>query len=294
MTIEKMTSFSELNKGPKYLDSTELVEGNQYERLAFVANASSGVTKRESGYFTFYLKTVDNVILTAQLFNVEKFVESGFTAKVLLHKPVKVKFSAQIYRGRWSLLVSEIEFWEDSFDRSKFLGKLEVNTDIIEHYSLKTGIPVNTAEWADASFAGLADGNSGAFLVVASALLAHMETYQSLWNIDVDQLATVAIYTLKALFRYYCLQETLPVVTKKHLYDELSKVTLAAASSPMEYAIIDSCTEALHMGESTHLYARLVNRCCQDIIKDIRMVYLYKSMPMGGSTYVENKELVKF
>lgn len=294
MNIDSMTSFGDVDT-VKYLDSTKLIENNDYECVAFVVNSTSGITKRESGYFTFYLKSVDNTILTAQLFDVENFVKSGFNAKYLMHKPVIVKFTAQIYYGRWSLILRDIKLWEGDFNRSLFLGKLTVDTSEILRWSHKTGVLVPINEWECTSFAELADGNAGAFAVLAGATLNHLEAYNNLWGIDYIALSEIALCTLKALFNHYKLKEEFPVVLRSKLLDILTRSNLENDKSPNSAVINDACASILGLGTPQHLYSNLVCRSIMNTIKDMKLIYLYKSMPLGaGTTTFDGIELVKY
>lgn len=294
MQINSMTSFGAANS-INYLDSTKLIENNDYECVAFVVNSSAGVTKRESGYFTFYLKSVDNTILTAQLFNIDNFIEKGFGAKYLLHKPVKVKFTAQIYYGRWSLILKDIQLWEGEFDRSLFLGKLNIDLSEIIRWTQKTGVTVPYNEWECTSFAELADGNAGAFAALACTTISHLETYNNLWGIDYIALAEVALCSLKALFNYYKLKEEFPIVLRTKVLEILSRISAENAHSPNLAVINDSCASIVGLGEPQHLYSNLVNRCINATIKDMKLIYLYKGMPLGAATKAfDDVELVKY
>jgi hypothetical protein len=296
MKIESMNSFGNAQDSDavKYLDRTELIEGQSYERLAFVANNNSGIDRNENGFFTFYLKTIDNAILTAQLFNVNDFVRSGGIAKMLIHKPVKVSFIAQIYRGRWSLLLKDIKLWNGEFNTSLFLGKIKVDTDKILSASRKTEVFIDVASWEEASFSSLADGNAGAFAIMANAVLEHARNYVDLWGVEYEMFTTVILHTLKTLYIKYSLQEEMPFVPvndiSEKIYTQLSGIT----DKTIKAVCFESCSAIAGLCKPQHLYAILANRLINETITDLHLIYTCKGMPLGAITTVDGVQLVRY
>lgn len=296
MTINSMESFGAVSDGkPTYLDSTKLIEGHKYTCLTFVVNSSAKLTVKNAGYFTFYVKSVDNAILTAQVFNIADFVNKGLTAKYLTHKPVQISFTASIYYGRWSLIVDEIKLWDGDFDRSLFLGKIDVDTDDLDRFTRRTGVNINLAAWKTESFGSLADGNAGAFAVLANSVVAHLSGYNKLWGVELEDLMEVALYALQALYQSYKVLNDVDIITNAQKSKILASIDMTAASSKMHDVIIDACTGVLNKTSSQHLYAVLVQRSINMSVNDMNLIYLYKAMPLGATTRLaDGTELMKY
>lgn len=277
-----------------YLDSTELVEGMRFKRVAFAVNNSSGTDKRSMGYFTFYLKSVDNSIITGQLFNVINFINSGFTANLLIHKPVLIDFTAQIYLGRWSLILHDIKVWDGAFNRNAFIGSLEVNTSFIQQMAAMCGVNIQIEQWKHASFADLGDFNIGAFAVLADSTLRKLYSYAPLWNIDITYLMTVGLIALDIKFRYYELLAEYPIIRPEDRLNLVNSKLAAFKDNPLKDVVLDIAMAILDGGKPHHLYAVLVHSAIESCVKDIKTVYVYKSMPKGATAYCEGSELVKY
>lgn len=294
MEIRSMDSFGQSDSLP-YLKSSELVEGQSYKRLAFVVNTNSGITKRMDGYYTFYLKSVDNAMLTAQLFNVKDFIMKGFTVKAFIHKPVLVEFTATIFKGRWSLLIEKIELWDKDFEHNLFLDTLNVDNKLLNEVCYETGYNVNIAEWNSSSFPDLIDSTFGAFSVLANAVLSLMKSYKILYGIDLIDLEKTALITLETLFSYYSYKERYPIVRPSTLSTLIGSVTNRTANDDLQEIIVDSCKAAIGMGNPTHLYSILINKSIKTVINDFHLICLNKSMPMGAATKIsDDLTLIKF
>lgn len=56
MVIESMEAFGKKDTEDNYLRVNKLIDGNTYSKVAYVTNTSSGMTKLDSGFYTFYVK----------------------------------------------------------------------------------------------------------------------------------------------------------------------------------------------------------------------------------------------
>lgn len=300
MEVKNMNSFrtgkAELtgNSEFPYLDSTELVEGMRFKRVAFAVNNSSGVDKRSMGYFTFYLKSVDNSVITGRLFDVIDFIDGGFTAKLLIHKPVLIDFTPQVYLGRWSLILHDIKLWDGAFNRNAFISSLNVNTSFIEQMVDMCGVYSQIEQWKKASFAELGDFNIGAFAVLADSTLRKLYSYEPLWDIDITDLMTIGLIALDTKFRYYELLAEYPIIRPEDRLNLVNSKVATYRDSPLKDIVLDVVMAILDGGKPHHLYAVLVHSTIESSIKDIKTVYVYKSMPKGATAYYEGSELIKY
>lgn len=293
MEIRSLTAFGE--SAIPYLDSTKLLEDKKGECIAFVTSSKAGTTKLMDGFFTFYLKAIDGVVIPARMFNILDFVEKGYNAVALRHKPVKVKFTSQIYNGRWSLILEDISVWEGDFDRSLFVGKLKNTSDELERLMRKTAVSINLSEWEMASFADLAGGNVGGYIALANSVISRLESYKGLHGIQFDILMEATLYSLKVYFKLLSLKDRFSVVPAKDILSVYEQINLELANNGNHDVICDACRGALELGAPQHLYSNLISRSIHSALEDMQLIYLYKSMPLGASTYTfDDIELVKF
>lgn len=296
MEINSMRAFNDPNSEYTYLDSSELVEGNRYKRLALVLNVNYGNDKFDMGYFSFYLKTADGMILSAPLFNVNNFIEKGFVANSLTGKPVVVEFMAQIYRGRWSLILTSINLWEGAFDRTKFVSELDVSTDTIEKALsiCDSRVSVSLDLWKIASFEELAGGTIGAFAQLARMLFLNLESFRNMWGIDIESLFSTAAIALNVQYKVYKLKEKYPKVRDEMALDILNDLRIKWDGDVKKDAILNIASSILFDTQPDHLYASLIKDTLDNALNNIKMLYLYKSVPTGGMLEYGHRKLVKY
>ena len=273
MVIESMEAFGKNITEDNYLHVDKLIDGNSYSKVAYVTNTSSGMTKLDSGFYTFYVKDCCGIVVPARLFNVKSFVDSGYTVKYLLHKPVLINFTAQVYKGRWSLLIDSIKPWEGDFDLELFKGKLTVSMQRLEKLQEVTNVSLALTEWECTSVPEIYDGNVGSFAVMANAVLGHLQAYKSVPAIDF------------AVF---------PFVTNTAMMDELTFIKHCTSDEEQEY-ILDSCMEVLGLAKAKMVYGIIVNNTIKSVINELNLCKALAVMPTGSSTWVSgvNTELIK-
>lgn len=294
MVIESMEAFGKKDTEDNYLRVNKLIDGNTYSKVAYVTNTSSGMTKLDSGFYTFYVKDCCGIVIPARLFNVKSFINSGYTVKYLLHKPVLIDFTAQVYKGRWSLLIDSIKPWDGDFDLELFKGKLTVPMQRLEKLQEVTNVSLALTEWECTSVPEIYDGNVGSFAVMANAVLGHLQAYKAIPAIDFGILMRTTAHTLQSLFTKYKKTAVFPFVTNTAMMEELTFIKHCTSDEEQEY-VLDSCMEVLGLAKAKMIYGIIINNTIKSVINELNLCKALTVMPTGSSTWVSgvNTELIK-
>lgn len=280
----------------KYLDVTELADGVRFERLCFVINHSAGTTKLGSGYFTFYVKDKNANVIRAQLFDVKDYVEQGFTAKMLVNKPVLLKFYAQIYNGRWSLIIEHISLWEGEFDYPMFRGS--VPCDSVQLKTIASKIMGSSYqiphEYSIVSFPSICDGRCGGYLKLMDASMRTLLNYKDLPSIGTQSLLEVFFYAMEAYYNYNLKLSKFPIVPSNELFDILNMIEVKVKDNPFHFEIIDTCRSVMGITKPQHIYAHLVCNAIEENKNMFSLIYTNASLSKGSLTQVGGVELLRY
>ena len=282
-----------VNNDTGYLDTTELVDGAPFTKLAYVVNSSAGITKLDSGYFTFFLKDVNANTIRAQLFDVKDFVESGFTVKALLNKPVKVSFTAQIYNGKWSLIIKKIELWDGDFDYSVFRGKVTCDGTALENFVTETTGQSLDYKYSTLSLASVCDGRCGGFLKLMDSVRVWIGNFYDLPCIEQKGLDTVFLCAMHV----YCLfleeKEKYPIVPSGKVFSILNNLEQQVDGTKYSFEVMDCCRALLGCSKPQHIYSHLVCKGIKHCNDNLNLVYTNAGLSKGALTTIGGEELLR-
>lgn len=118
----------------KYLNYTELVEGTQIDRVCYVMDVNSSISRLESPYFSLLIRTADSKIMPCMIFEIDNFLSMGFKLNALKGKFIRLNCKVRPYNGKLSLHFISCEIIKPSLeDIDYFQRKLNGLDDYFEN-----------------------------------------------------------------------------------------------------------------------------------------------------------------
>lgn len=297
--IGDILSMNSFTSSEEYLDVTSLQENTDYTRLCYVTDMKSGLTRMDKGFFTFYVKDKNANVITARLFDISDFINSGYTANAFVNKPVKLTFSAQKYNGSWSLIINSMELWTGDFDFASFIGKVECSGSTIKsvldiiYVDNKDLVETTIKQYGVKRFNSVCGGRVGGFLLLANHVAEEILRYLDFDSISND-IMEVFVISMSAYFEYLDICEKYTVTKMNDVMKILSKVSIMNEKSNCVEEILDTCRALFRLGEPQHLYSHLIVNAVNNSLRTYDMIYRFNCMPGGSSNYTGGVTLVKY
>lgn len=282
-----------------YLDMNSIQECIPLTALAYVSDASTGISKLDTGFVTFYLKDVNSNLVTARLFNVADFMLSGVKVSTFRHKPVKVKFVVQEFRGNPSLVIDGvhgIEVYHGDFDYECFIGSIHVDTAELEFigkniFGEEWALP---AEYQYFSTDTVAKGRVGGFLKIFSMALCTLKGYADLTGLEYSELCTVFYRSMEAYYEVLRSQTVYDNLHALKKYEVFHRIRERYASDDSSYLIVDTVSSVLGYNKPLHFISHLICDAVTSAIKGLDLLYVNNSLPLGAKICTGGGELLKY
>lgn len=269
----------------EYLKISELEVGKNYKKVCLVTDARYGVTVTGTGYYTFYLKDTESVIISARMFSIEDFANSGYDARFFRNKPVLVNFESQIFKGQWSLIVHEISIYNGSFDYSLFNGAIKSDIKKLQDI-YGDQMPIGYESLSIPEFCnGRVGGALKIFEQTTNAILGFAEA------IDVSEILQIFNKSFAFYVNYLKRKQAFDLVTGADIHEMLQGLLLESNEYP---ALLDTCYAMVNMMPPRHIYTHVITNAFTSVIDTYNLIYTQKSMPKGMNTFVDGKELTNY
>ena len=275
------------------LDITQLEDGSEYEKICYLFNYKSGITKFDKGFYTFYIKDVNGNMIPAQLFNLENYLNDGFKALLMKNKPVKIRFIAQIYNGSWSLIIKEIESWDGKFDYSKYIGVAEYVADAVEDAYKRLFDKSINQEYYSEYFPEICDGRVGGFISLLEKSFMKLYVY-SFKELDHENLLKCFFISADAYFTYLKLKKTCDIVATNELFDILNSLQFVYKDYVCLKEALDTSMCLFGIAKPQHIYSHLICDVINQTNEHLRLIYKNRILPFGSRVNVGDKTLIRY
>lgn len=282
-----------LNSDSLDLDITQLEDGSEYEKICYLFNYKSGITKFDKGFYTFYVKDVNGNMLPAQLFNLEDYVNEGFKALLMKDKPVKIRFISQIYNGSWSLIIREIESWDGEFDYAKYLGVAEYVSDVVEDKYKQLFNKNISPEYYSQYFPEICDGRVGGFISLLEKSFMKLYSY-SYKDLDCENLLKCFFISIDAYFNYLKLKKTCSVVATNEMLDILDSIKFEYGDYSYLKEVLDTSMCLFGIVKPQHIYSHLICDIVMQTNEHLSLIYKNRILPFGSSINTDGRILIKY
>lgn len=92
-----------INVDNQYLTYTDLMENTQINRICYVVDVNSSVSRLEMPFYSLLVRTTDGKILSCMIFDVDNFLSMGYKLNALKGKYIRLNCRVAEYRGKLSL-----------------------------------------------------------------------------------------------------------------------------------------------------------------------------------------------
>lgn len=282
-----------------FLDITQLLEGNIYEKVALVTSASAGLTKQMSGFAKFFLKDIHSNVICARLFDVEDFNICGLKLTAFKNKPVKIKFVVQMFNGSPSLIIDGsygVQEYTGAFDYGQFIGTMDYDDTIITALGKRIfgdSWELNPAYKVE-SFDTVGQGRVGAFMKVFDIAMSTLAGYANIDGIDyAGVLLPVAFEAMECLFYREKNRNTFGVLDNIKNFDYLMNMNSKYHMTDLQVPVIDTLRVIMETAKPSNIYSHLVTSSINNALTNINLVLVNNSLSIGSFTNVGGAYLSK-
>lgn len=289
-----------VGKDDIFLDVSGLVDGLTYEKVALVVSANAGVARDSSGFARFYLKDINSNVVCARLFNVKDFSACGTVLAGFKNRPVKLRFLAQRFNGSMSLIVDGdygIKVYEGEFDRSRFVGRYQFDSDYVEHTAVRFGLPDNwklPVEYKVASFQEIGQGRVGAFAKMVELCTRQLSGYPDLDGVDGKELFQAFFVTVECYYRLLKVKEVYGVLNDVKAFEVISGINTMDYDKELKAIVLDSVRPLAEFGSPKHLYSHLINGAVSSAVANLGLVLCNNQLIIGATAKTGGVLLSKF
>lgn len=280
----------------RYLDFSSLELNRKYiNKICYVVDIKSGMTRLESGFFAFYIKDINANIIQASLFNTKEFLEAGVSAQYMKRKAVKIDFYTQEFRGALSIVMSNIEPYNgQDFDYTKFIGRLENAEQVY-----KTCLNIFTAYVPDAKLpaiyvsqpiSSIYSGRCGGYLLLVEQVLHTIVGYKNVDKIKYKELISTFYHVQNFYFKYFLKLEELDIITPRILFDFMNAVNNVSKSE----VVLDCMMALLNLDKPRHIYSNIIVQSIRSTERLFNLIDNNAIMPIGMTKKVGEDTLVKY
>ena len=291
-----LSEISSTNKAVRNLNAKVFVEGQTLQALALVVGVSSGLTKKEEGFYTFMVKDEEAHIFPARLFNVANFIENGLIASALKNKPVEIIFVPQIFNGSWSLIVKDIQLFDGIFDYESFLGKIRTDSTFVDSkYNVAFPNEVTDPEYGVVSFLEICGGKCGGFLRLMSNCAHDLENIVNSLDYTKQEIYQVFFCTFECYYALLKYKEQFHIVNPTDLFGVLNKIDVKTKDLPVHLQIMDSCRAILGFGKPSDILSHIIYNYIETEHKALDLIETYSIMARGSSKQLDSdKVLIRY
>ena len=289
MAIKKVENDDE------YLYLSDFTDQHIKQKVCYVLNYSTGVSKTNKGFYSLFIKTADekSVTIPAMIFDPKDFIEQGLEIASLKGKFIKVTGNSQVFNGGYSLIVSEITKLE-SIDRpDAFIGKLN-NLDEWFNDLGKMSTEIDSSSpipliYKSKSYPSIYSGIIGGYIKFGSTWLLHLMVYFD----DYGELLYKVFYNCYIYYsKYLDRLNLLPVVTTMDKLEILK--SLPSGNDDVSIITMDSLQAILGIGKPEHLISHIIYENFRLVSSISEKDDLWRSIPKGGVKLLTDSTLRKF
>lgn len=267
------------------------------DKVCYVLNGRGSIAKNQKGFYGFNLKTADCKVVHAVIFDVPDFIESGLKIKDLENSLVKISGYVSEYRSGVSLILNKIEKCSSeelmSIDSKKFLGEIEnvsqMFSDVQEFVEMIDKSLHVPSVYKIKSYPRIYGGRLGGYVKFIWKWMYSI----SVFNDFNDGVINRVFYNCVVNYANY-----LDRLNVMDIVTTLDKVQILRSipddNSIVSAVTLDTMQAILGLGESEHLYAKIIYECFSQINTISYMNELWDTLPNGGAKELECGILRKY
>lgn len=288
----------DLDNNFKYLDFKQFNDGDKIKALAYVNEVRASYSVKETGYFTFYVKDINAVTIACRMFDIDGFIDKGFNALYLKHKPVLIKAKVQNYYGTWSLIVEDIEIWTGDFDYENVIGKMDIEAEFSSVFStLQNAFPEDKSTFdaikggLDSSIATICDGKKGG----PAALFSFV--FRELWSnsvINYMDCIRVWIYMYLTYIEYEYKKNQFSILTHKEKLNIINSKCCWYENDRLADIISNACYSVVGLSSPDNYYSVLLTKLIEQYDFVYNLGKTFEKLPQGSTVNFRGNEITKY
>lgn len=284
-----MAFIDNINKGNVFLSSNDLRGLQIKNKIAYVSNVNSGISKVNSGYFRLIIKLSDSpTIVSGMIFDEYTYAKRGIDVKSFQGKFIKLSGVPQVFNDRYSIILDYIEEVEENTikasDRIKFLKDFPDKNLMLEDCNKVFRKIDNSLTLSDSllycSFPDLYEGALGGVVkfiwINLCSLAAYIDSQPKY-----EELLETFYYTMRYYIKYLEKKKRLDIITAGIKIDILRQIKIDNIT--IENLTIDCMQSLLDLQESEHLIAKVISQTIKLNLNIMQMESCWDMLTAGGA-----------
>lgn len=284
--------FKKVGTDSRLLKISDVENGGSIDKVCYVSDVKSGVSRLDQGYYTIFVKTSDGVVIPAFIFNIADFIDAGFHLFYLKGKLVQLTGSANVMNktNSMSIIVKNIKVLKTGEDGitdsmySDFLGKVEDVEDLFDECSKFFNGKILPSAYKFKSYSEIYNGKVGGYVDLL---------WQ--WSLVVGITSERCGVVLKDIFypvviNYGDFLDRKLTLTSLSVAEILDLINSVDVDNSNEYSLIvkDALSAIYGLSKPEHLYANIIYNSFMHVYKMQEMTNAWNTLPKGG--VIESRE----
>lgn len=292
-----MAFVKSTEKKNNLLTFEDLETSSVVNKICYVLNYTSGVSTLEKGFYKLYLKSSDDVIITAMIFDIKDFINSGFDIARLKNKFIKISGTVNSDFSNNSIILSSIEEVDIDFeDRAKFVGEVEnldeLYSEIREMLSSIDSSYSLPAIYKNKNYSNIMGGKKGGYVKFVWKWLMNITLYSDICE-DSSLLMSSTYRCILNYAKYLERVDLHPLISNKDKMDILREISIDDTESSM--IACDAMSSILGVSTPEHLYSYIIFNTFNLVVQMSEISDAWKGLPVGGVKLLKgNTKLVKY
>lgn len=290
--LSKLNSLTpetaQVTQGDKHLlDISMLVEGEDVTCIAYAMRCTLGMSKMAEGFATFYLKDVNANLITARLFKLEDFMNSGFKVAAFEGRAVEFTARVQEFNGSLNLVINGatgITIYTGDFDYARFIGKIDSDLSLVS--KIYSGVFPDKAfpstMYQTLAIDFLAFGKVGAFAKMYEIAFMNLSSTCDMVANN-SELLTVFFDVMHSYYSVLVNITKYKKLGKLLLYQEYASAE-AKCEENIRLIVIDALHAILEGAKPMHLYAYLIAEAVKSATNTINLIHFYSTISLGSQS----------
>lgn len=276
-----------------YLDYANLNVNTQIDKVCYVLDVSSSVSKLDTPYYILFVRDVNGVVMPCMIFNIDDFIGVGFKLNYLKGKYIRLNCRVREYGPRLSLNFVGYSVLNTSEELTKAFQKKIENVDsylddlnsIFKHVIGKE-LP---NYFKISAFSSVHNGYSGGYVKFC-------------WDVVMHSQATIAdsnyedfIYILYTTLVNY--HSYLELVSKINLISDSDRIELVSkieSGSHKDRLVRDSVSSIIGLGSPSHIVPVIIHSTFNYVKLMDDLKYGWSILRPGGELVCGDYKLLRY
>lgn len=277
----------------KYLNYSELVENTQIDRICYVVDVDSSISRLNLPFFSLLIRTADSKTLPCMVFDVDDFLSMGFKLNAMKGKFIRLNCKVRLFEGKLSLRFISCEIVTPSVDEIHLFQRKIPRID--EYFENVNGIFTATidkklpAYFKVSSYPSIYNGFSGGYVKFCWDVLMHCQAV--VFDSDYENFMEILYETIINYHSYLQLESKINLISDS---DRVELVSKLPANDNKDRLIRDTVCSVIGLTKPEHIVSNIIYSTFNYIKTTNSMKSNWDMLRPGGVYSCESYQLKRY